>query len=131
MRKAAGYLSIFMGVALLFLATAGSSQVWAWSNATAGIVKDTGSGTAICTFHVQGTAWDSRATGVWDIKLATTNTIKASGSWTANSSGAWTTARVTTLANGNYTLHVRQSTPQAGDNTYVNYAVHGGTRGDA
>ena len=125
MHRAAGYLAILMSLALLYLATAGASPAWAWNNATAGIVKDTGSGSSICTFHIQGSAWDASGTGTWDIKLASGGAIKASGTWTANSTGSWTTATITTLANGTYTLHVRQSTPAAGGDTSAVFTLDG------
>ncbi|HYU81933.1 MAG TPA: hypothetical protein VFA31_04255, partial [Candidatus Polarisedimenticolia bacterium] len=129
MRKAAGYFAILMSVALLFFSTAGASPAWAWSNATAAVVKDTGVGSAICTFHIVGTGWDSSATGTWDIKLATGTTVQLNGGWTANTSGSWTTASITTLANGDYTLHVRQSTPAAGGDKNIPLTINCGTGG--
>ena len=129
MRRASGYFAILLSVALLFLATAGASPAWAWNNATASVVKDTGAGSAICTFHIQGTAWDSRGTGTWDIRLSTSATVQLNGTWTANSTGAWTSAGITTLANGNYTLHVRQSTPAAGGDKFITFTINCGTGG--
>ena len=129
MRKAAGYLAILMSVSLLFLATAGASPAWAWNNAAIAIVKDSGNGSSICTFHIHGTAWDSRGTGTWDVALASGGSFKASGTWTADTSGTWNSSTVTTLANGNYRVHAMQKTPVAGGDRYLSLTVNCGTSG--
>ena len=83
MRKAAGYISILMSIAVLFLATSGATTAYAGggssppgNNGTVKIINDSGDSgddpdndPHVCRFHIYGFGFDANSSGTWDIEV--------------------------------------------------------------